>query len=574
MMKINLSVVVVLILLLNACDDFLNRPPLDSISSESYWQTSNDLKLYMNQFYPSFPNDTRNNSDLIDCNSDNCIETSYDDLLGGTRTVPSNSNNWSSTWSEIRSINYFLTNYDNVDAAESQIGQYVGEAYFFRAYFYFQLLQDYGDIPWINKPLDQDSEELYMARTPRNTVADSILADMDRAISRLSDKDEFSGLRLNKQVALLFKSRVALFEGTWEKYHAGTSFGVEGNDGTKYLESARDAAKELIDEGLYEIYSDENDLMKNYYRLFGQNDYSNNSEVMLWKKWDSSVGMDRWQPSIWGMGRGVTKDLVDSYLSIDGKPISQSQLYQGDNTLIDVVKNRDPRLEQSIYVPGDPLNIKAGTANDTTFFDRPDINQSGTYLCTTGYQLKKHSNRWGEHLKEGYYQSEIGSIIFRYAEALLNYAEAKAELGTINQSDIDLTINKLRDRVGMPHLQLNNITSDPDWHYPSLSPIINEIRRERRIELAFEGLRIYDILRWRAHHLIVNERLLGAKFNQSKFPNMEIGSDIFLNDEGYIDPYQNSLPTGYGFKPSRDYLYPIPTEELSLNEDNEQNPGW
>src|SRR5690606_22305379 len=198
--------------------------------------------------------------------------------------------------------------------------------------------------------------------------------------------------------------------------------------------------------------------------------------------------------------------LVDSYLCIDGLPISRSSNYLGDDNLVEVVQNRDPRLEQSIWVPGDPINILG--ANDTTFFERADIHQTGSYLCVTGYQLKKHSNARGENLKQNYYQSEIGSIVFRYAEALLNFAEARAELGEITQSDLDLTINLLRDRVDMPHLLLNQIVHDPQWDYPQLSPIINEIRRERRVELAFEGLRLHDFLRWRAHELILNTRLL------------------------------------------------------------------
>src|SRR5690606_32283111 len=153
-------------------------------------------------------------------------------------------------------------------------------------------------------------------------------------------------------------------------------------------------------------------------------------------------------------------------------------------------------------------------------------------------------------------------------------AEARAELGEITQSDLNLTLNMLKDRVGMPHLLLDQIIHDPQWDYPQLSPIINEIRRERRVELAFEGLRLHDFLRWRAHDLVLNTRLLGAKFVQADFPEMEVGTHVYTDPNGYIDAHQKSLPNGYGFKPERDYLNPIPTLELTLNNRYVQNPGW
>lgn len=566
------NIILVGSILLGGCnEEFLDKSPLDAISSSAYWKTPTDLEMYVNQYYSVFPNETRNDDNLLDGNSDNLILVSVNPILGGTRVAPSSGGLWNSYWTSIRSVNYFFQHYPNVSAPFDLISQFVGEAYFFRAYYYFSLLRDYGDVPWINKPLEDNSEELFIGRTSRNVVMDSIISDLDKAILYMDNKGEGSASRLNSQVAMLFKSRVALFEGTWEKYHAGTSFGVEGSDGTKYLNLARDAAKQLIDGDYYGIYSTGMPY-EDYAHLFGQDDYTSNPEVMLWKKWDESLGLVRWSPSIWGMGRGITKDLVDSYLCTDGLPISRSSNYLGQNNLIQVVKNRDPRLEQSIWVPGDPMNILS--ANDTTIFERADIHQTGSYLCVTGYQLKKYSNAWGENLKQNYYQSEIGSIIFRYAEALLNYAEARAELGEITQADLNLTINKIRDRVSMPHLMLDQIAYDPKWDYPKLSPILNEIRRERRVELAFEGLRLNDFLRWRAHDLILNKRPLGAKFVQADYPEMIVGTHIYIDPNGYIDAYQKSLPNGYTFKPERDYLNPIPTLEMTLNDSYTQNPGW
>lgn len=559
-------------LALGACsEEFLDRSPLDAISSEAYWKTPVDLEMYVSQYYTIFPNETRNDDALLDGNSDNLVLATFNSTLAGTRVVPASGGAWNTGWSNVRSVNYFMQNYRKVPSNFELIKHYVGEAHFFRAYFYFGLVRDFGDVPWINKPLTDNSEELYMPRTSRAVVMDSIIADLDKAIAYMKNKGQGSASRLNSQVAQLFKSRVALFEGTWEKYHAGTNFGVAGSDGSRFLQIARDASKSLIDGGLYDVYST-GDPEVDYMRLFGQNDYSSNPEVMLWKKWDESLGLVRWSPSIWGMGRGVTKDLIDSYLCVDGLPISQSPLYEGDDNLLEVVKNRDPRLAQSIWIPGDPINIMGD--GDTTKFERADIHQTGSYLNTTGYQLKKHSNAWGENLRQNYYQSQIGSIIFRYGEALLNYAEARAELGEITQEDLDITINKLRGRVGVAHLQLGSVPVDPNRAYPALSPLINEIRRERRVELAFEGLRLHDFLRWRSHELIVGERPLGAKFIQADYPTMQVGTHVYVDNNGYIDIYQKSLPGGFQFNAERDYLNAIPTLELTLNENNKQNPGW
>jgi len=148
---------------------------------------------------------------------------------------------------------------------------------------------------------------------------------------------------------------------------------------------------------------------------------------------------------------------------------------------------------------------------------------------------------------------------------------------------VDLTINVLRDRVGMIHLDLNNIAVDPNWDFPSLSPVINEVKRERRIELACEGLRWDDLTRWRAHHLIAGKWLKGAKYLGSDLegaykdfrgnPTLFVGVNIFVDTDGFIDPYQVVLPNGFGFDPNRDYLSPILSDELTLNSNLTQNPG-
>jgi hypothetical protein len=570
-MKNNIYIIIFFTIILTGCEKFLDKEPLDQISSSSYWKTPDDLKLYVNQFYTSFPSNAYYNNEAADCNSDNVVLNVYDEVLAGSRVVPASGGGWS--WTGIRSVNYFLTHYKTVEASWEGISQYVGEAHFFRAYLYFLLVQRFGDVPWITKPLNSKSEELFFKKTPRIQVIDSIVADLDKAISYMKPKGQISGFRINKQVALAFKSRVCLFEGTWEKYHSGTDFGSSGSDGKKYLTLARNAAKQIIDDNIYDIYSTGKP-HKDYFEFFGQNDYSNNPEVLLWRKYDVNLNLmhrvvsTNFRP----VGRGMSKSLVDSYLCVDGLPISVSPLYAGDNTLNNVVFNRDPRLAQSIWIPGDITKI---TGNDTVRFIKPLIDGNGEYQCTTGYQLKKLCDFFGENLKFEHNERSIsGDIIFGFAEVLLNYVEARAELGELTQVDIDITINRIRDRVGVAHLQIDNIANDPKWDFPTLSPIINEIRRERRIELCVQGLRLYDLLRWRAHHLFAGLRPLGAKFIQSDFPNMVIGTNVYIDGNGYIDFYQKALPNGYGFNQNRDYLYPIPTLELTLNKNLVQNPGW
>ena len=555
-------------------EDFLNLSPQDAIASSQYWKSTGDLEIYANQFYTAFPVNSGYWTFALwfDVNSDNMITSrSQNRTFEGTRTVPGSGAGWD--FSDIRSVNFFLENYSTVESDPSEYNHYVGEIYFFRAYFYFEKLVTFGDCPIIDKTLDASSEELFYPRDARNDVADFIIADLDKAIELMVSGVNSNGNRLNKEIALLFKARVALYEGTWEKYHANTAFGVSGSDGTQYLQIAAEAAEALIDGGVYSIvpYSGR----WTYKNLFGQGDFLGNPEIMLWKQFDFALGLNTANAYFNYRGFvgavGITKSLVDSYLCIDGRPISTSALYLGDDSTAQVVANRDPRLEQTIFVRGHPFNVVAG--DTVKRFTVAALDASGYFICPTGYQNFKALNWTFEDTKGN--TSITASTVFRYAEALLSLAEAKAELGTITQGDLDKTINLLRDRVKMPHLILTAIENDPNWDYPSLSPIINEVRRERRVELAVEGYRLDDLLRWRAHEVFVGTRPLGAKFVQSDYPTLTPGVNVTLTADGYVDYYLNAYgEDGWSFNPDRDYLAPLPTNELTLNVNLVQNPGW
>lgn len=558
-------------------DEFLVRPDLDSITTDNFWKTANDLDLYVRNYYTSFPswgvNEWSGGIYWRDDDSDNLTYFNADTRLLGDNVITSGNGNWD--YSSIRAINIFLANYDQVDASMDEISHFVGEAYFFRAYFYFNLLRSYGAVPYVDKPLAPDSEELYSSRTPRNVVAQNILNDLDQAISMLNSGKVSNGNRISKEVAMLFKSRVALYEGTWEKYHANTAFGVSGSDGREFLQIAEQTAEQLMaNPGGYALHST-GDPNMDYWHLFNQVDYGSNTEVMLWRDYNRDIGIahngQRYLPRNGG-GRGLTKELVDSYLCTDGKPIALSDLYQGDRGLTNVAANRDPRLAQTVYLPGDPMSVVNGEIVES--FERAPLFEGGENNCPTAYMIFKGANPDPVQFSAGLV-GETSSPVFRFAEVYLNFAEAKAEMGTITQDDLDRTINMLRARVNMPPLVMSEIEMDPNWKFPNLSPIINEIRRERQVEFALEGHRFDDLMRWQAaDEVIIGKRVKGAYFVQETFPELTIGVDVFVDEEGYIDPLQNEAPNGFNFNPNRDYLLPIPINELTLNPNLEQNPGW
>ena len=569
-------------LTLTGCDkDFLQRDPLDDIGSVNYFKNPDDLKTYVNQFYKDaiFQRYANHGNDF---DSDNQIRLNVDTRLEGSRTVSSTG---SIPFADVRSINYFFDNYKKVEEnhALNTYKQYLGEAYFFRAVIYFDLLQTYGDIPWITSELKPGNPSLYRPRDPRNVVADNIIAQLDSAAMYLTEDKTNGAGRVNKWIALLLQSRVALYEGTWEKYHAieNTKFKVENPQPAKYFNKAVEAAEKVIASGKYSIYKTGKPL-SDYKDLFAMRDYSSNHEVMFWKKYDNNLTRgssafvtDRNFRMETPTGNTITKQLADSYLAKDGKPITGNPNFLGYTTLQIEGTNRDPRFFQTIASPDDVWKIPTG-ANPVIQYWREVYDRRNTandYNAPSGYLILKGYNPNMQYHVQQF--EDTPSILFRYAEVLLNYAEAKAELGTITQDDINKSIKLLRDRVGMPNLILTDITPDPKWDFPlsaTMTPIINEIRRERRVELALEGFRLNDILRWAAA-----EKLIVGKRPKGFFAAQHTGNTTPVDNEGFLDPYKNvpSLANGYQFKLERDYLNSIPLSELVLNPGIlTQNPGW
>lgn len=593
--------VIFTMLLLTACnDEFMERYPLDRITDQTYWKSESDLQLYCNPFYASFiPGFDNVQSNSVpwgyklpaipngDVHSDNSVSTDFSlvKMINGTyvETTSAGSGGWN--WTQMRALNNFLANYNKAEIAQNIKQVYAGEILFFKAWDYFEKVKLFGEVPWYSKPLQTNSEELYDPRTPRNELMDSVLATINKAVAWLPPKGSEKKDRINKDMALLLKARICLFEGTFRKYH--TEIGLLGD---KFLQEAVDASNELMNSNHYSIWTTGNP-EEDYHELFVQNQYDNNSEVILWKRYSSGLlGHGFLRYYAWYQASnvaGFSKSMVDEYLCSDGLPISMSPLYRGDDSIQSEVLSRDPRLHQTISIPGEyalDLQLSNPLLDRGSGYNKmmPPIRGSGDdYPSPTGYWPIKF---WKVDLTE-VEQLTTGVMpcpVFRYAEALLINVEAKAELGQCTQLDLDNTLNKLRNRVEMPHLILSNIPNDPqlDARYQTYcgyipSPLIREIRRERRVELVFENFRWDDLIRWKAGKLLLApEAISGMKFNQYQYPTVRIGTDVYLDSKGYLAPYQKSLPSGRTFTEPKQYYFPIPIEELIMNPQLIQNPGW
>lgn len=566
----SMIIVALSISFLLSCEDFIDLKPLDQITEENYWKSSSDLKNYMYQFYPrAFPNSAMIVN--LATHSDEMIHGgSPSVILNGERTI--RTGRWTDEWRQIRDINIFFKNYEKCEDDFSSYKHYVGEAHFFRAWFYFELLKMYGDIPWYDEVLELDNdEELMQPRDPRSEIVDNILTDLDKAALFLDYRKDVGNCVINKEVALAFQTRVALFEGSWQKYHSGTQFSTPGIDPDKYFLKCVEAAEELIGGnylvGIYETGKPDSD----YYTMFGLENMGDINEVLLYKSFNLAEGFGNTVEGYLSYNaeqKGATWDLISSYLGKNGKPfdyLDLSETSKGNDFLIQIAQNCDPRLKSTIYIPGDYRSVERNL-----IFDKPTIDAGVLQLCPTGFQIKKTTNPYSSGAAQSWEAgSQTGLIIFRFGEVLLNYAEAKYEL---DNSIVYEQLNLLRARVAMPNFTVNKQTEDPnliDYGYP-IPDELYEIRRERRVELALEGMRDEDLNRWAAHSLFKNKRPKGYPLNIAEFPDYNGNVD----DNGLIDHYRQQLPNGYQFKENRDYLYSIPQDELTLNPNLTQNPGW
>jgi hypothetical protein len=551
------------------------RTPQDQLSPASYFSTETECLLYTNQFYTILPTA----SGIYSETADYIIPRSLSDEVLGNRSVPSTSGNWN--WDALRAINTFIVNADNCKD-EAVRNKYLGVARFFRAYFYFNKVRYYGDVPWLDRPLDAEDEQLNKARDSRKYVMQKVLEDIDFAIANLpAGKSVYT---VTKWTALALKSRIFLFEGTFRKYH-----GL--GDWEDCLAEAAAAGEQFIQTSGYKIYSEGSTPYLDLFTMI----HSDQTEIILSRVYSSALKLThdvngRFKGTTMG-SPGISKDVVNSYLMKNGSRYTDTEGFDSKE-FQDEMKNRDPRLAQTIRTPG---YVRLGAAAAPDFA-----------AATTGYQIIKYVVDNASY--DAYNTSENDFPIFRTAEVYLNFAEAKAELGTLVQQDLDRSVNKLRDRVGMPHLSLADANTNPDPYllspetgYPNVSTenmgVILEIRRERTIELMAEGFRYWDIMRWKSG------KRFERPFHGMYFPGT---GNYDLDGNGTVDLmiYSGTAPapisgavlmsltdaalsegpsgriTVHGSTPrhfdeTRDYLYPIPTNDRILTGGViSQNPGW
>lgn len=563
----NIGLLLLFITLYSCNDAFMERYPLDSLTDFTYWKSESDLRFYCNTLYNQLPYFT---SGAQDDQSDNKVPSSYNSIAAGEYIVPANGGGWDFTY--IRSCNYFLTRYQEVVCDQAIKNHYVGEIRLFRAYFYYNLVKRFGDVPWYGKELTTTStEELYKARDPRNLVVDSIMADLNFAIENCLPKSTMPQ-RFNRDVALALKARICLHEGTFRKYHNLDNYDI-------FLSDAAAAANSLIVEDNYQLYST-GQPATDYYNYFGLlNAYSSN-ETILARPYLNSLNIGHQTPHGYqyiGIFNGLSRTFFESYLCSDGKPISQSSVYDGTDYFTQV-ENRDLRLKQSIATPGFVWRDLPGETIKYVEGD-PVIGYNGMQ-STTGYPPVKFFTRNSSQDLDINDKGENDWVIFRLGEVLLIYAEAKAELGECTQEIIDITINKLRDRAGMTHMIIADLIKDTQSDFEkagiSLPVLIEEIRRERRIELIMEEFRYDDLMRWAAGKMFLlpeSTQGLQATLVPSLVPEVDAGA-FPVNSQGFIDVYKNSLPAGRKFDENKNYLFPLPQDQLTLCPNLTQNPGW
>lgn len=571
-----------LLLFLASCSEsFLDKEPIDSLVPNTFFNNERDLGLYTASFYQRMlPSGLTVVSE--DGMGDYTSKTSSPQFIAGSY---SSINEGSWNWTNLRNINYFLANFNNPVIDQEVRNHYEGIARFFRAYFYFDKVKTYGDVPWYAGVLGVDDENLYKARDSRALVMDSVLADLNFAVQNIRDTKDQTSSTVTRQVAQAFKSRVALFEGTFRKYHPDLGLAATSE---QWLREAATAAKEVIDAGQYRIFSTGNP-DTDYRKLFTSEDPV--SEEILWaivynnalRKWHDVTW--RFNSATFGSRWGLNKQFVNTYLRTDGSRFTDVAGYDTIQFVREVA-GRDHRLSQTIRT----LGYKRSDGSPAP------ANFGYTF---TGYHIHKFS--LDDRRLDGTAESYNSITLIRYAEVLLNYAEAITELGEMDANIWGQTIAVLRNRAGVnpaAPTQADNYLQEV--YFPEISdPYLLEVRRERGIELVYEGLRYADLLRWRKGHL------LEMQWKGIYVPGKNILMDLDGNgtpDVAFVDkaPTTNVVPgmvyylvDGNASRLSegdkghitwrddenrvfdeKKYFRPISNADIVLNNNLQQNPGW
>lgn len=540
------------LLLMSSCQD-IDLLPKDNVPDQLFWKTSADFMKEANKLYTSLET-----FETKDADSDIGFEMNENTTSNGTLIAPNNEALWDSTFVNLRQTNTIIEKAASFEGNASEIEQYVAEARFFRAYVLFQLMQKYNDVPILTTVLNVDSPELYGSRNKQQEVEDFILKELEESYGKLPLQSELGSDeigRVTQGAALALKARVALFAGTWAKYHQHRP------DYQQLLDQAIKAASRVIESGEYKLFegADEN----SYRQLFIEKG-DDAVESILASRYFVDIRMHSTGNSVyWGWRGTPTKKLADMYLCKNtGLPISDpASGFKGFETIKDEFEGRDPRMKQTILMPGTKyLSAQIGLDSCVARFStRPETR--------TGYKLYKFM---GEAFT-GVDQSTYDYHTFRYAEVLLILAEATFEKnGAISDDILGKTINVVRSRKGVEMPALTNAFVQA--HGLDMQ---TEIRRERTIELAFEGFRRNDLRRWKTAEAELKQAIRGIKYKGSEYEKLQVLND---GNPGLVDKDGFLIVESAGnriFVSPKNYYYSVPLDELYLNPNlMPNNPGW
>ena len=604
---------------ITSCDDsFLERVPLDQESEPTVFTTYDNFKKYAWGFYnatngliayQAYPQDG-DVSDLLYYSANTQGTWNYKGGFNWVFNLISGSNMDAAAWNfdYIRRVNIMLDKIDGSQMTSTDKEHWRGIGYFFRAHAYFELMKNYGELPWLEHTVGTGEAIVFGSRDSRELVANNILENLKYAEKNIYENGDGANT-VNKNVVRALISRFGLWEGTWRKYHGA----VDGVDGTKYLDASVTASKTLIDQNM--------GLVANYDDVFNSLSLANEKSVLLYRAYVANEGTDKGH-NLTSQTRGdltfeATKKLVEQYLCKDGKPISTSSKYDGDASIYDEFRNRDNRLYYTICPPykvtvSSDLGSWNYTANTKEreyldlmdsliknsnsgikgkvlplgtdqFIERiPNLSSvpvGGGIVQQTGYYMYKYYNSYDGY--KSWMQEGTDAPIFRMGEVLINHAEAMFELGRFDQSVAEITINKLRARAGgVDKMIVTNIDANFDTYRDSdVAPVLWEIRRERCVELMGSGFRFQDLKRWGKGEYL-NALPVGVKLEDdlASYTAEEAAtlSEKLYNGADNIR-YKNCIT--YMVKPigweSKYYLFPIPQKQTTLNPALlPNNPGW
>ena len=582
------------ILPFSSCSDFLDREPITKPEAGNFLTGAIQVENYINGLYMTLPSFSKFGLGVRseEKNSDNIIAEKYDARLHGQNNQFSGASDWQTGYQNLRKVNYFFHNYKVPEAQENEdVLSLKGEAYFLRAYWHFDLLKKFGSIPVMDAFWDENATiaGLQIPAKTRNEVARFILSDLVEAKNLLHSRGKYSGIRINKEAAMVLAMNVALYEGTWEKYHSSDDFASSTNESNYFLGEVINWGNELFGCGI-DLYKTGQNPGDAFAALFNSKDLSGMGEVLLWRKYSSDEGVFHDVNGNLKAGvvdsegaAGITQSLVDNYLNADGTFIDPTNEKFKD--FKETFEGRDPRLIQTVMNEGakfasattaTPMHLEEYTDEKKNTISPPKLAGDGNTRSLTGYHI-----RLGIDTTFVSGNGETALPIIRYAEGLLAYAEAAAELEMWSDDIANKTLKALRERAGVKYLAPAKDANFTDFGY-TLTPVLQEIRRERRSELALQGFRLDDLMRWKADKLIVGKRGKGAYVGdesilfKSYSPDNQkrIRERLTLDDNKWADPMAGTLPSGYQFHADRDYLLPNPPSELELNKKLKQNPKW